>query len=569
MRTRLRLMLLGGAAALTLALPAAAQAATGAAGCAALAQADPGIRVAGAVWHEAGPISLPPPPPGAPPMPPLALPAHCEVTGVLHERTGVDGQHYAIRFHLRMPADWNGKFFMQGGGGTNGELGDAIGRLSGGAAPALVQGYAVMSQDSGHDNAVNTVAARGGASSFGFDPQARADYGGASLRPSVEAAKATVKAFYGKAAGTSYFVGCSKGGQEAMMLAQRYPDLFDGIVAAAPGFALPRAAIEEAWDTQAFAQVVTASGQRVTLATLAQSLSAADSALVGKAILAACDKDDGAADGMIGDFTRCTSAKVLPELARITCQGAKQDGCLSVAQVAALQKVQGGARNRRGEPLYASYYWDAGWADPGWRIWKVGHGPVPSINVLMGSPSLGAVFTAPPTAVADDPNAKLAYLIGFDLDRDAAKIYATDAGFTRSAWQDIGARSDGLSAFKRRGGKLIVPHGVSDPVFSLADTIAWYGDVDKRNGGRAAGFVRLFPVPGMAHCQGGPAADGFDAFGALVNWVERAQAPDQIVGTAGPMSPWPGRTRPLCAYPKVARYKGAGSLEAAASFVCS
>ncbi|WP_404710018.1 tannase/feruloyl esterase family alpha/beta hydrolase [Sphingomonas sp. MMS24-J13] len=567
-------MLLAGAAALSLAVPAAAQAAVGAAGCAALAQPgaslpDPGGRIAGAVWHGAGPVAMASPPPGTPPAPPLALPAHCEVTGVLHERIGIDGQHYAIRFHLRMPTEWNGKFFMQGGGGTNGELGDAIGRLSGGAAPALVQGYAVMSQDSGHDNAVNSVAARGGASSFGFDPQARADYGGASLRPSVEAAKATVKAFYGKRPGTSYFVGCSKGGQEGMMLAQRYPDLFDGIVAAAPGFALPRAAIEEAWDTQAFAQVVTASGQPVTLSTLGQSLSAADSALVGKAILAACDKDDGAVDGMVGDFTRCTSAKVLPELARITCGGVKQDGCLSAAQVAALQKVQAGARNRRGEPLYASYYWDAGWADPGWRIWKVGNAPVPSINVLMGSPSLGAVFTTPPTAIDDDPQAKLAYQIGFDFDRDAAKIYATDARFARSAWQDIAARSDDLAAFNRRGGKLIVPHGVSDPVFSLADTVAWYGDVDKRNGGRAASFVRLFPVPGMAHCQGGPATDGFDSFAALVNWVERARAPDQMVGTAGPMSPWPGRTRPLCAYPKVARYKGAGSLEDADSFVCS
>jgi feruloyl esterase len=113
-----------------------------------------------------------------------------------------------------------------------------------------------MSQDSGHDNAVNTVPARNGTSAFGFDPQARADYGGTSLRPSVEAAKAVVRTFYGRAPRTSYFVGCSKGGQEGMMLATRYADLFDGIVAAAPGFALPRAAIAEAWDTQALAAIV-------------------------------------------------------------------------------------------------------------------------------------------------------------------------------------------------------------------------------------------------------------------------------------------------------------------------
>jgi len=530
---------------------------------------EPGTRLQSATWHDAGPTPAPPRFPGAPETPPTMLPAHCEIIGVMHERTGVDGQHYAIRFHLRLPQRWNGRFFMQGGGGTNGELGDAIGRLSGGAAPALAQGYAVLSQDSGHDNAVNSVPAKNGASAFGFDPQARADYGGVSLPSAVKAAKAAVTAFYGRAPKFSYFLGCSKGGQEGMMLAQRYPALFDGIIAGAPGFALPRAAVAEAWDTQAFAQLVSAQGANLSQQSLANSFSAADFALVGKAVLAACDKDDGAEDGMVGAFAQCTSAKVLPQLAKITCADTKQDGCLSAAQVAALRRVHDGARDAEGQPLYAEFYWDAGWADMGWRIWKIGGGPVPSINVAMGAPSLAAIFTTPPTAMPDTFQAKLDYAVHFDFGPDARRIYATGAGFTRSAWTDIGAHSTDLSVFRQRGGKLIVPQGVSDPVFSLADTVHWYQDLDKRTGGKANVFVRLFAIPGMGHCGGGPATDGYDAFTSLVAWVEQAKAPDRIEARANPMSLWPGRTRPLCAFPKVARYKGSGSLEDSGSFACS
>ncbi|WP_255602252.1 tannase/feruloyl esterase family alpha/beta hydrolase [Glacieibacterium megasporae] len=572
---KIKAMLLVAGSVLATSLAGSAQAAEPADRCAMLAQSgrvawpDPTTRIISAVGHGAEAAPAPRLPPGVPPMPALELPAHCDVIATMHERTGVDGQHYAIRFHLRLPDSWNGKFFMQGGGGTNGELGDAIGRLSGGAAPALVQGYAVMSQDSGHDNATNTVPARGGVSAFGLDPQARADYGGTSLRPTVEAAKALVAAFYQRPPQKSYFVGCSKGGQEGMMLATRYPDLFDGIVAAAPGFALPRAALAEAWDTQALAGVVRAKGEPVTLASLAGTFSAADGQLVRRAVLAACDKADGVVDGIIADYTRCTSERVLPELAKITCAGDKQDSCLTPAQLTALRKIHDGARDPKGKPIYSGFYWDAGWGDDGWRVWKTGAGPVPSINVAMGSPSLGAVFTTPPTALPEDNQAKLDYLLHADMNAEAAKIYATGDGFTRSAWQDIGSRSADLSAFQKRGGKLVVPQGVSDPVFSVEDTIAWYKEVDQRDGGGAAGFVRVFPVPGMGHCQGGPATDGYDAFGAVVAWVEHAKAPESLIATANPRSPWPGRTRPLCAFPKVARYDGTGDVEKAASFTCS
>lgn len=530
-----------------------------------------GTRVTTSVFRAAGRAPAMPGPPGMAP-PPVTLPAHCEVIASMRERTGVNGQRYAIRFHLRMPETWNGRFFFEGGGGTNGELGSAIGQLSGEVPPALAQGYAVLSQDSGHDNAVNSDPRRGGPTAFGFDPQARAEYGGASLLPATLAAKALVGRFYGRASQYSYFVGCSKGGQEGMALAQRYPELFDGIVAAAPGFALPRAALAEAWDTQQFASVVRAKGETLTLASLAASFSDKDLGVVRKAVLDACDGGDGLTDGIVGNHGQCTSAKVVPMLRRNACSGAKTDSCLSTAQIGALERIHEGPRNSAGKQLYASFPWDAGWADMGWRIWKIGSadGRIPSLNVMMGGPALASIFSVPPVALGGSPDALLAYQTGFDFDRDAPAIYATGHGFARSAWQDVGARSPNLAAFRKRGGRMIVPHGVSDPVFSVNDTIDWWREVNRKDRGKAAEVVRVFPVPGMGHCQGGPATDRYDSFGALVRWVEQGQAPERIEASAGPMSPWTGRTRPLCRYPLVAVPKaGAIDTEKAENFVCA
>jgi hypothetical protein len=205
-----------------------------------------------------------------------------------------------------------------------------------------------------------------------------------------------------------------------------------------------------------------------------------------------------------------------------------------------------------------------------WRIWKIGKsdGSVPALNVVLGAASLASVFSTPPRAVGSSAQALADYQMGFDFERDAARIYATDAQFHTSGWDDIGARSAALSAFRERGGRMIVPHGDSDPVFSLNDTLNWYREVDADTHGVAASFVRVFPVPGMCHCFGGQATDRYDAFAALVQWVEKHAAPDYLLATAGPNSPWPGRARPVCAYPAVARYKGRGSPEKASSFQC-
>jgi Tannase and feruloyl esterase len=502
------------------------------------------------------------------------LPAHCDVYGVMHERVGVDGQHYAIHFHMRLPDAWNGKFFFQGGGGSNGELGDALGHLATGPAAAaspmaLAKGYAVVSQDSGHSNGVNDNPKRGGRTAFGFDPQARADYGHASLAPIALAAKALLAAYYDKAPTYSYFYGCSKGGEEGMVLAQQHPDLFNGIVANAPGFALPKAALEQTAEVQLLAKLAEPKATHFHYSAFAQALSMQDMGLVKQAVLTACDGLDGAKDGMVSNYAQCTAARVVPYLQRLQCAATLKASCLAPAKLQAVQALMAGGRVH-GKPLYASWPWDAGVADMGWRIWKLGSpdGRTPSLNVVLGGASLNTVFTSPPREVPADPQGLLDVQMAFNMAKDSAKIHARVAPFTNTPWEDNAAHSSDLSGFKAHGGKLLVAHGLSDPVFSANDTMRWYDAVNAREKGKAAAFVRLFPVPGMAHCSGGAATTQFDMLSALENWVEHGKAPESLAAKADASTPFPGRTRPLCAYPKYAQYNGTGSLEEAANFTC-
>jgi feruloyl esterase len=512
-----------------------------------------------------------------------ALPEHCEVLGKINERTGANGQPYAIKFHLRLPTAWNGKFFFEGGGGSNGNLGNALGNLQGQQRTnALTLGYAVVSQDSGHDNQINNDPNRNGTVTFGFDPQARLDFGYNSYDQVTQAANALIKRYYGRAPERSYYVGCSEGGREAMMMSQRFPSYFDGILACAPGFNLPKAALlGHAEDAQALAEVAKTSGvyDRFGQPFLNKTFTDEDLDLAAQAILSACDALDGLNDGIIDNFLGCTTGVVAPKLSALACKGPKRATCLSPAQITALQKVFAGARNSKGETLYADWAWDRGIGgklgeafNQGWRIWKMGAYDSATNSAIiagLGAAAVSAGFTTPPVPVATSGGAPLAHLLGIDLDRDSAKLSAKSGEFTQSALEFMMASSTDLAPFKSRGGKLIIVHGVSDPVFSIKDTINWWAEVNRVNNGRADEFVRLFAVPGMNHCAGGPATDQFDAFTALVNWVEKAGAPDRIVATAGNASPWPGRTRPLCVYPKQARYKGSGSIEDAANFICA
>jgi feruloyl esterase len=550
---------------------------TAASACASLAAVDPAqlpnptIVIASARLQAAAPAA------GQTP----ALPEHCEVVGRLNERIGFNSQHFAINFRLRLPAAWNGRFFFQGGGGTNGNIGNALGNLQGSLPTnALALGYAVVSQDSGHDNVVNNNPALNGAQAFGFDPEARLDFGYRSYDEVTRLAKALIRAHYGRAPERSYYAGCSEGGREGLVMSQRFPDHFDGILSVAPGLNIPKTIAASAWDTQALAALARTEGltDAAGLPLINRTFTDEDLALASKAVLAACDEFDGLADGMVGDQARCTTAAVLPALAAVTCPAAKQPGCLSAAQIAALRTMAAGPTDSRGAALYADWPWDAGMGGKagdayvqGWRIWKLGTYQTPensALNVGFVATAAGALLTTPPVPVRAYGGDGVRYFLDYPLDTHAARTAAATGLHAESVNGFMRANGTDLGAFKRRGGRLIVVHGASDPIFSLHDSIAWWKGVDAAEQGTAAGFVRLFNVPGMAHCAGGPATDQFDAFAAVVAWVERGTPPDRILATARASSPWPGRTRPLCPYPSYARYGGAGSIEDAASFAC-
>lgn len=520
--------------------------------------------------------------PGAPPAPAVATPQHCEIVGKLQERQGANGQTYAIRFRVRLPVQWNGRLFFEGGGGSDGVLGSTLGNLMG-AQPgnALERGYAVVSQDAGHDNATNNDPQLQGVVTFGWDAEARRNYGGASIGPVVKASKALVAAYYGRPPAFTYFVGGSKGGQEGMMAVQRFPEEFDAVLVGYPGFRLADAgAVEQMWDAQAFAEAARAMGLVTAdgLPLANKAMSDEDLLLVSKAVLQACDGLDGLTDGMVENLSACTTQRVAPTLAAITCRGAKAPDCLLPAQITALRKVFDGARARDGRSLYSDWPWDPGVAvrtaqgvSQGWRQWKLGPYAPPvnlSLAVVLGGDSASAVFTSPPTPVADNPAALAQYTLGVDVEANAAKARVKWGRFKESAVDFMNAEAVDLSRFTARGGKLILYHGVADPVFSINDTIAWFKAVDVHEHGRADRFARLYAVPGMNHGGGGPATDQFAAFDALTAWRERGAAPAALVATARAATPWPGRTRLLCPYPSQPHFVG-GDSKRAASFRCT
>jgi feruloyl esterase len=497
-------------------------------------------------------------------------PAHCQVTGVANERTGSDGRAYAIGFEMRLPVAWNQRFLHQVNGGNDGKVVPALGALQVMATNGLQRGFAVISSDSGHreDDPANKPTGLAAGNVFGLDPQARRDYGYSADDTMFTVAQSMIQAHYGRAPARNYMAGCSNGGRHGLVAATRYGDRYDGILAGAPGFNLPKAAVQHAWDVQSWQQADP---------DIRKAFSPDDMKLVAAKVLERCDKLDGAADGIVGDLPRCQAAFKIAEL---QCSGEKTAQCLSAKQVGALQRSFAGPRNAKGEMLYSDWSWDAGVGSGNWRFWKL-ESQIPPWNKLpliatMGAGSLSYIFTTPPTRTAGTPDDLVKFLAGFDFDRDAARIYATDATYGESAMQFMAppdVDSPQLASFRAKGGKLIVYHGNSDPVFSVNDTTRWFTKLQANAGAQAAGFARFYPVPGMAHCSGGPATDQFDALGALVDWVEQGKAPQALVATVNPQNKelpadWAKtRSRPLCAFPQVARYTG-GDLESAASFRC-
>ncbi|MEY2953673.1 MAG: hypothetical protein RLZZ401_1760 [Pseudomonadota bacterium] len=502
------------------------------------------------------------------------LPAHCRVDGEINRRTGLDGQPYAIRFRLRMPlaGQWNQRFFMGGGGGTNGTLVDPVDQLA--------LGYATIGTDSGHDNQINNRAEAGGVASFGADPQARRDFASNAYDQVTVAGKALVQAYYGQPAQRAYFMGCSEGGREAMLMSQRFPQHYDGLVAGDPVLHLPLGPMAGIRTTQLFAGLAQRQGARHADGepALGQTLSDPDLLLVRQAVLQACDALDGLVDGVVDNLPACTTAAVTPRLRQLQCSGDKSASCLGADQIDTLLTAYAGVANARGQRLYPDWPWDGGIGgfdgkayNQAWRAWWLGSHAGTSNNAikLRYSTPLAVAYTTPPVlpiSVSDS----LRYSMAYDFDTEPAKLHTTSGLFTESAATLYFTDRTDLRAFQSRQGKLILYHGASDSAVSMHDTQQWYQAMQQRMGPGTPDFARLFLVPGMAHCRGGPATDSFDMLAPLVKWVEQGIAPSQVIAQASNPAYFnvPSRTRPLCPYPQQARYKGQGDINDATSFQC-
>lgn len=449
-----------------------------------------------------------------------ALPAYCRVEGVMNRRSGVGGEEFGISFALAMPDNWNGDFLMQGGGGSNGIVMAPLGLNATGDTPALIRGFAVLSNDTGHKS-----HRQGFDFDFVKDQQAYLDFAYLANAEVAVLAKQLIARYYGKEAAFSYFSGCSTGGREGMILSQRYPTVFDGIISGDPAMrtGLSNLAIGK-WVPVAFNQIAPKDADGKPIIT--QAITDDDRKLMADALLKQCDSKDGVADGIISDPLDCGFD---PEV--LVCKPGKDQSCLSPVKVAAIKKAMGGPKTSEGVQVYPGFLYDTG---------IFASGPIRGIL----SPGPG-IFGPATTAM--------------DVDVEKAALTA--------AQPLTDSMSTNLTTFSAHRGKLIFYHGDSDPWFSPLDTFGYFKDMASANGGidSVSSWSQFYFVPGMGHCGGGPGLDQFDFLGAMVNWVEKGIEPTSVTATG---KAFPGRSRPLCPYPKYANYKGQGDTENASNFEC-
>jgi len=471
-------------------------------------------------------------PPEGQPIP--NLPAFCRVAGVL--KPSADS---AIQFELWMPAaGWNGKFLGVGNGGFAGSIG--LREL----AAAVTHGYASAATDTGHKAGATDAA-------WALDhPQKVIDFGYRAIHETADKAKAIIAAFYGGSPKRSYFSSCSNGGRQALMEAQRFPADYDGIIAGAPANYWTHLLTEAAWDAQALTQDPAA------------YIPTSKLPAIQNATLAACDSLDGVKDGVIDNPPQCHF-----DPSTLLCKGSDSDACLTAPQVAALRKLYSGPLNAKGKPVYFGPSPGGETGGGGWAAWITGPSPGKSLLFAFGTNFFANMVIQ---------NSAWDYHT-FSVDRE---MKAADDKMAPV----LNATDPDLKRFQSRGGKLILYHGWSDAAIPPVNAIDYYQSVVAKMGARDAGqFVRLFMVPGMQHCGGGPGPNSFgsavpqgdpqhDIAAALEHWVEDGVAPNQIVATRykNDANPASGveRTRPLCPYPQIAHWKGTGSTDDAANFVC-
>ena len=451
-------------------------------------------------------------------------PEHCRVTGqILPE----------IQFELNLPTAWNGRLYMFGNGGFAGESFDAPARIAN-RNQALRHGFAVTSTNTGHEALLEPLA------SFAVDREKLTDYAFRAVHVTVVTAKQIVHEFYQEPVSHSYFDGCSTGGRQGLMSAQRFPQDFDGIVVCAPVLNFSGSLLRHVWRAQAL-QSAPISKQQLSI--------------VADRIYEKCDKVDGLADGLIDDPRKCPfkPASDLPKCA----SDAAGPSCFTMAQIKALEKiydgvVSNGTKIFPGQPLGAEIEATAAnGMSSGWEPWMISQNG-PSLDAQYGGSFLRYIAFSKP-----DPEFDLSH---FDFDKDPKKLNSTA--------RMMDATDPDLSAFEARGGKIVMYFGWADPALTPFMGIDYYEKVQEQMGPSTPDFFRLFMVPGMFHCRGGVGPSTFDAFTPLVRWVERNTPPDQIVGSRI-VDDRVLRTRPLCPYPQIAKYKGTGSIDDAGSFACT
>ena len=480
----------------------------------------------------------------APPLPyPVAdqsafykgLPAFCRVVAEAKPTADSD-----IGIEVWMPiAGWNGKLQAIGNGGFAGMIDDRQ------LGAAMSRGYAATATDTGHGGSpLDANWALG-------HPQKVVDFGHRGIHEMTRVAKEAVHAFYGKDVQRSYFAGCSDGGREGLMEAQRYPADYDGILAGAPANYWTALLSTAASDTQA-----------LTLDP-ASFIPPSKIPTISAAVLTACDELDGVRDGILNDPRQCRF-----DPATIQCKaGQDTDNCLTAAQAAALKQIYAGPHDALGHEVFPGFLPGAENGQAGWGLWILGPSPAKSLMAAFGIGYFSNMVYE--KSGWDYRTFTLEAGLKFAEEKTASALNATNAD---------------LKPFKARGGKLILYHGWDDPAIPAINTVNYYQSVIAKMGQRDAdSFVRLYMVPGMQHCDNGPGPDSFGQVGkltfddpqhsinaALERWFEKGMAPSTIITSkyAADDEPHPTMTRPLCAYPEAARYKGSGDTNDAASFVC-
>jgi feruloyl esterase len=476
----------------------------------------PFITITLATEHPGGPFAMPNANPGAAPV---TLPAFCRVAGIVGKE---------LRFEVWMPAVWNSKLVSVGNGGLAGAISYSA------MVKPLREGYATSSTDTGHTNGPD------GPGTWALGHYDRivnfADLGTHLL---AEASKVIIGAFYGGKPEHSYFNGCSQGGHEALIEAQRHPEDYDGIVAGDPA---------NYW-THHYVGGHLWSG----IATEGDAyIPASKVPIIADAVNNACDMLDGVKDGVLSDPRRCHF-----DPKKLLCAGADTTECLTAPQVSAVEKLWAGVKTADGRQVWPGLM-PGGEAGPGgWANWITGAGPDLGGHLRLGIPFFRFF-------VFDDPSwdyrtFRFERSDGFDSDIEYldSKLGAL-----------LNAIDPDLSAFRARGGKMIQYHGWSDPDITPLNSVNYYESALKTMGPDTQEFYRLFMVPGMQHCSGGPGATTFDMLAALDDWKTKGIPPDTVTAskvTNGVVT----RTRPLCPYPKEAQWKGSGSTDSAENFECA